>query len=203
MTSFYEVPVPGTFDRDVALIDLETSKVPAPAGTMNANGEPMRLRWMTEMAGIARDGLITIVDDGTEADRLSAIGEVLAGAREVRYMATREFDEMILRGRFTNARRSHFPAPVFPAMPGAEEANWKCLRCDIRLERGADVPSRDVPAYLASGRWEPVAVHLLRDIAELIVLAGNPDAECREWCELVLADRDAAYDAVLGGEPEL
>ncbi len=56
MTSYFEIPVPGIFDRDVALIDLETSKVATPAGTMNANGEPMRLRWMIEMAGIARDG---------------------------------------------------------------------------------------------------------------------------------------------------
>jgi len=38
---------------------------------------------------------------------------------------------------------------------------------------------------------------------ELIVLVGNPDAECREWCLGILVDYRAAYDAILGGEPEL
>lgn len=78
--------------------------------------------------------------------------------------------------------------------------NWRCLRPPGRLARGEDVPSRDVPAFLASGKWEPVAVHLLRDVAELIILAGNPDAECREWCERILVDYRMALSEVYGPE---
>jgi hypothetical protein len=200
MFSEYVIPVPGTWARGVALLDLETRKVPAPAGFRMRNGEPLRQRWSVAMAGIARGGVIFLVDDAfSEEDRLAGIGERLAGAPEIRYAATREFDEMVLRGRFTNARRAHAHEPFYPAMPGAELARWRNVRFTPDVPRGADVASRDVPAALARGDWEPVAVHLLRDVAELI-LTANPDAECRAWCLRVLADYAYALNEICGEE---
>jgi hypothetical protein len=200
MTSFYEIPVPGTFASGPAVIDLETTKVPAPDGFRMPNGEPLRRRWSVVMAGIARDGMVTLIDSGSELDRLSEIGELLAGATEVRYGATREFDEMICRGRFTNARRAHLPAPAFPAVPGAEELPWRNVRKLMTPDapRGEDVESYRVSESLAAGEWEAVAVHLLRDIVELIRTLER-DAECEAWCRRVLADFDFALSEVYSG----
>jgi hypothetical protein len=133
--------------------------VPAPAGFRMRNGEVLRNRWSVAMAGIGRDGYVVLVDDaGTEADRLGRVGELLADSGAVRYAATREFDEMICRGRFTNARRAHEPEPYFPAVPGADDLPWLNVRYTPDVPRGADVLSRDVPAALARGEWESVAV---------------------------------------------
>lgn len=199
MTSEYVIPVPGTWARDVALVDLETRKVPTDGFVMR-NGEALRNRWRVAMAGIARGGVVFLMDEsGSEADFLAGIGARLADAAEVRYAATREFDEMILRGRFTNARRAHEPTAYFPAVPGADDLRWRNLGRDgvPDFPRGADVPSRDVPAALARGDWEPVAVHLLRDVAELI-LVSDPDLECAGWCLRVLIDYEFALGEVYG-----
>jgi hypothetical protein len=199
MTSEYVIPVPGVWARDVALVDLETRKVPT-GGFVMKNGETLSNRWRVAMAGIARGGVVFLMDEcGSEADLLAGIGARLAGAAEVRYAATREFDEMILRGRFTNARRAHELVPFFPAVPGADDLPFVNVRSTPDVPRGADIPSRDVPAALVAGYWEPVAVHLLRDVAELI-LTADPDSECRAWCLRVLADFAFALSAVYGAD---
>jgi len=201
MTSEYRVPVPGRFDGSAAFTDLETRKVPC--DYLMANGERLRHRWSVLMAGVAAGGEIRLFDAAdSEMTLLAALSEAIDD-REVVYAGTREFDEMILRGRFTNARRAHAPAPFFPAMPRANELAWyNCHKAAKALneERGADVPSREVPVAYADGRYELVVIHLLRDVAELILAAGAPDRVCRDWCRLILADYVAAWDAVFGGE---
>lgn len=199
--SEYVIPVPGRFDGAAAFVDLETRKVPC--DYVMANGERLRHRWSVILAGVAIGGQIRLMNAEDERDLLAALGWAVDGC-EVVYAGTREFDEMILRGRFTNARRAHAAEPFFPAMPGAADLAWYNARHEAKAlteERGEDIPSRDVPAAWADGSgYEMVMIHLLRDVAELILAAGNPDAECRDWCRLVLADRVAALDAVFGGE---
>lgn len=188
--SEYVIPVPGSFAPGVALLDLETSKVETD-GFVMPNGEALRRRWRIELAGIARDGEIVLVDVGDEAEAagLGLIGDRLAGASAVIYGATREFDEMICRGRFTNARRAHLPVRGFPAVPGAEYFRWVNIGPGHSEPRDPDdLPSREVSATLRAGGWARVAVHNLRDVAELILVAGKPDATCATWCRRVLAD---------------
>jgi hypothetical protein len=192
------VKVPGRFAGDAAFVDLETEKVPC--DYVMVNGERLRNRWSVIMAGVARSGEIKILvrEDGAEAALLAGIAEAI-GDGEVVYAGTREFDEMILRGRFTNARRAHAPVPFFPAMPGANELAWyNCHKAAKALTeyRADDVPSRDVPAAYYDERYDLVLIHLLRDVCELILAAGAPDAACRNWCRLILADLIAAYDAL-------
>jgi hypothetical protein len=92
---------------------------------------------------------------------------------------------MVLRGRFTNARRAHLPEPTWPAMPGAERANWRNVGpLKSGAERLPDVESRDVP----QAPMPLVLIHLLRDVADLILVAGDPDAECAVWCRRVLGE---------------
>lgn len=200
MWSEYVVPVPGQFDAGVAFLDLETQKVPC--DYRMANGEILRQRWSVLMAGVARDGRVRLFERTEEAELLAAVAEAVAGGPIV-YAAPREFDEMILRGRFTNARRAHASAPFFPAMPGAESVRWRNVRRDlVSADRAPDVPSREVPARVEDGRdYELVLVHLLRDVVELLLAAGNPDAECDAWCRRVLAITAFASEAVFSGEP--
>jgi len=194
----YEIEVPGTFVEGVAFLDLETVKVSAPEGFRMPNGEVLRQRWSIALAGVARDGIIEVIDsEGEEAYVLGQLGDFLRDASEVAYCATREFDEMICRGRFTNARRAHLPAPTFPAVPGAEDLNWKNLKRPAKpIWRGEDIPSREVPQGLFDGRRRAVLVHLLRDVVELIVMAGNPSLGCHTWCNGVLIDYQSACDAL-------
>jgi hypothetical protein len=154
------------------VIDFETRKVPTPAGTTHRSGEPLKMRWQIFAAGIVRDGETHILYGGTEEELLARIGVLLKGATSVVYRATREFDEMIAKGRFTNARRAHAPAPYFPAVPGADELNWLNVRRstpDHPERPGDQIPSRDVPAAWKAGRCEEVLEHLRWDVE---VLAG-------------------------------
>ncbi len=196
----YELKVPGRFEG--TMLDLETVKIPTPEGFRMPSGEPLRRRWSIALAGVARDGRVLIVDgEGNEATALEELGDALAGSESVTYAATREFDEMICRGRFTNARRAHLPTPTFPAVPGAEEIGWRNLGASSRVSRDpADLPSRDVPEALARGQVDVVAVHLLRDVAELILLAGLPGATASEWCSRVLREPGFALAELYGDE---
>lgn len=210
----YEIAVPGKFDLDVAFLDLETVKVPC--CYVMANGEVLKNRWGIALTGVALNGRIALmmpceIDDDLF---LGDLGELLSGTSAVVYAGTREFDEMICRGRFTTARRAHAPEPFYPAVAAAEYLPWKRLRTAHLADgpRGEDCDSRDVPALLGyrpvgGGRklppdFERVMVHLLRDVAELILLAGNPDRTCRLWSRAILADYDAAREEIFGGEPE-
>lgn len=189
-----EIVVPGSFRAGVAFLDLETTKVPTEGDFRMPSGEPLRKRWTVALAGVARDGAIWIIDpEGQEESGLAALGETLADADAVVYGATRQFDEMICRGRFTNARRAHLPLPTFPAVPGAESLEWVNVgveKSGYAELRTADIPSREVPAGLVDGRRDAVLVHLLRDVADLILQSGDPDEKCRSWCWRVLMDYD-------------
>jgi hypothetical protein len=190
------VKVPGSW-ADVTCLDLETVKVPAPPGFRMANGEPLRQRWSIAMAGVARDGAVYMIEGGPESERLWLLGVTLADSPEVRYAATRQFDEMICRGRFTNARRAHEPEPFFPAVPKADALPWRNLgrNLGVPIARGYDCDSRNVPALIASGTLPVVRVHLLRDVAELI-LTACPGPVAEAWCRRLLTDYSFALALV-------
>lgn len=209
----YEIAVPGSFTPGVAYLDLETVKVPC--CYVMANGEVLRKRWGIALAGVALDGGIALVMPCEIDDDLflGDLGDRLIGNRAVVYAGTREFDEMICRGRFTTARRAHAPEPFYPSVMGAEYLPWRRVT-DVNVHevapRGEDCASRDVPALLGyapvgGGRklppdFERVMVHLLRDVAELILACGAPSIRCTTWCEAVLADYATAREVIFGGE---
>jgi len=187
----FHVPVPGRFLGDnVAYLDLETRKVPCTWSF--PSGERLRRRWSAFLAGVAVKGEITIVETaGSEIEFLQAVRDAIYPADTVVYRATRQFDEMILRGRFTNARRAHAAVPFYPALPGAEELTWDCRKHDPdsawQRTRPGDIPSKDVPVHYELNPGL-VLVHLLRDVAELIGAYGQPDAQCEAWLHEVLDD---------------
>jgi len=201
------VKVPGRFQADAAFLDIETRKVPATTppseGFRMKNGELLRNRWQAFLVGIARDGHVAILNNPDEKLLLREVrSELYWHAGPIVYSATRQFDEMILKGRFTNARRAHEDRPFYPAMFRADDYEWVCHPHDERLPRGDDLPSKGI-----SRVWEDptrrigVLVHNLRDVAELIVLHGDPDPECRIWCRAILASYDFAAECLRHSEP--
>jgi hypothetical protein len=195
--SVYSVAVPGRWPSNVAYLDLETVKVPT-EGFVMPNGEPLRQRWRIALSGVGRNGYIFLSLFKGEAQQLAWLGGKLRHSAEVRYSATRDFDEMICRGRFTNARRAHLPIRSFPAVPGAESLPWLNVPIRTRHERGPDIPSREVPKGLTDGRGKLVLVHLLRDVAELIADDGRTSQVTKSWCHDVLTDYERA-ERVLHG----
>lgn len=195
----YHVAVPGTFLGDkVAFLDLETRKVPCE--WYFPSGERLRRRWSAFLAGVATAGEITIVETASsEREFLQAVRDTIGKADTVIYRATRQFDEMILKGRFTNARRALASEPFFTVMPGAEDLTWDCRKHDPGSEwqalRVADIPSKDVPVHYELNPGL-VMLHLLRDVAELVGAYGQPDAQCEAWLRKVLTDPTFA-DSVL------
>jgi len=152
---------------DVVWLDIETRKVPAPADWLQ------KTRWEPFMIGVAyreaRD-LVVEVRTGTEGALIEWARGLLAG-RRVCYSATREFDEMVLRGRFTNARRAHSPVPGdWPHLDGAP-IRWENIRktWDPAPARAFDVASRDVPAVWKAGDRDVVTLHCARDVMGLIL----------------------------------
>lgn len=200
------VRVPGHFSDEAAFLDLETVKVPAGSvgseGFRMKSGELLRKRWSAFMAGVAYDGEIRILEQtNSEQDFLVGVRAAIGNADTVVYAATREFDEMILKGRFTNARRAHENIPFFPAMPGAYELWWRNMGVLDKGDRTKDTDSKGVWREYNSGLRELVLIHNLRDVAELILAAGDPDETCAVWCRTVLLwDNSYVYSLLWGPE---
>ena len=188
MFDIWEIEVPGNFRCDAAFLDLETVKVPC--DWTSPAGEKLGRRWSAFLAGVAIAGSIVIVEaTGGEENFLTGVSEAIAPATTVVYRATRKFDEMILKGRYTYARRGPAPEPFYPAMPGAESLAWVCERPDPTGEwesmRDRELASEAVSETYA-GDSGLVLIHLLRDVAELIGAYGEPDELCAAWCRKVL-----------------
>jgi hypothetical protein len=192
------IDVPGCFLSGVAYLDLETRKVDLPRPHyLLQTGEPLSRRWQAFLAGVSSFRRITIVENtGDEMDFLRRVRAAIESDTVV-YQATRQFDEMILKGRFTYARRGPEPLPFYPVMPEAEELTWDQKRYATRPERGPDCESKYVPVIWDRGGDQGlVLIHLLRDVVELIIQAGEPDPDCERWCRRVLTDYQFAWDTI-------
>jgi hypothetical protein len=194
---FKLISIPGQIPPGIAYLDLETRKTPTDNYIMD-NGEPLRRRWQAFAAGVASGEQISIIASEWEEHLLTLIAQEIED-NTIKYAATRQFDEMIMKGRFTNARRAHETAPFFPVMPGAEQREWvniyKIVTGTEVTGRVADIPSRLVPKAWDDGRRAVVLVHLLRDVCELI-LAETRDYHLIEWCLKILGDTRYAEEVL-------
>lgn len=207
-TSEFVISVPGQFRGGSAFLDLETQKVPAPEGFRMKNGELLRRRWSIVMYGVALNGTIRISanDANDEAANLAGLGDIFADLDQqddkIVYAATRKFDEMIAKGKFTNARRAHEDFPFFPYVKGSELYRWFNLGPipdSVRRLRVDDLPSKGI-SYQIEHNWEGVAVHLLRDVVSLIYMDGDPSPRCSMWIRRVLSSTKFAREQIMAGE---
>jgi hypothetical protein len=162
-----------------AYLDLETRKTPTNGHTM-ANGEVLNQRWEPFAMGVAVNDEVHLIYGGTEIQRLTELEKLLdtnlptGEKRVIHYTASRQFDEMILRGRFTNVRRAHEDKPFYPAMRDPDKYGWKNMALDKENTRTAppdDIPSKDVPAYWARNEGkdrEQVLSHLRADVEWMV-----------------------------------
>jgi hypothetical protein len=166
---------------DVRWIDIETRKVRESGGRPDdVDGEWWRWQpFMISVAGVMDPGVafVTVAAAEDEAALIAWAGEILGGY-EVRYSATRQFDEMVLRGRFWNARRAFFPAAGrWPNLDDAAIAwaNRRAVEAPRPPRSIDDVESRLVPRLWARGESDAVTIHCARDAAENLL--RDPDAE--------------------------
>lgn len=198
----WEIDVPGKFLDAIAYLDLETRKVPCRWAF--PNGVPLGRRWMAFLAGVATGGRIVLVESaGDEKWFLEGVREAIGSADTVLYRATNTFDEGIMKGRYTYARRGWSEVPFYPAMPGAEDLTWDRRKHEPDSEwqklRERELDSRYV-AEVYERNSGLVLIHLLRDVVELIGAYGEPDAEAEAWCRRVLTDATYADSVIFGGE---
>jgi hypothetical protein len=175
----------------VRWVDIETRKVEAPAYWS------LRRRWQPFMIGIAGKSdpgvaFLTVASSESEKELIDFAAEVLEGA-EIRFGATRDFDEMVLRGLFTNARRKHSEkAGRWPNL-NSLDATWTNIRKVERPkqhERAPDCESADVPAMWETGDFglrKIVALHCLRDVVELLL--ADPENVLSEDLRAAFASR--------------
>lgn len=195
-----DIPVPGQLDDGTAYLDIETRTVEC--GATLSDGWILKQRWSAFATAVVSRGKVQIRAGYDEREILSATSENI-GCRVVAYAATREFDEMILKGRFTNARRAHEQEPFFPAMVAASDLEWRNMRKEVHAiqeewERSQDVLGKDVPSiwHTTYDARNLVLVHLLRDVLELVFTDGKCDADVRDWIRLVLSSNAYALEAI-------
>lgn len=171
-------------------LDIETRKVPAPESW------PFKNRWSVFMVAVAYQmdtDLVINVYSGTETELIGYLEELLFEAELpewVVYSATRQFDEMVLSGKFTNARAAHqeYPGP-WPHLPSGI-IPWRNIRKaeqPIGVERCPDLPSKDVPERWKAGDEESralVAWHCYKDVIKLLL--ADPDSWLTDFMRSVL-----------------
>lgn len=187
-------------DPDVAYLDIETRKVPLDPPYQMASGEMLKRRWDVITACVIRGNRAFLVHAASLELVLEDLSSVLKDVTRIVYGATREFDEMILKGRFTNARRAHAAEPFYPALAGADEFSWVNVGTDKPdVHRAPDIESRWVPQVWEKGgreKRENVLIHNLRDVCELVLMGDEADEDMQLWCRRVLASNFYAREAL-------
>lgn len=173
-------------EPNILWLDIETRKVDAPASWSQ------KRRWQPFMLGMAAASdpgvMWAMVVSGTEAELVEHLKDF--EGYEIRYAATREFDEMVLRGRFTNARRAHSKnAGSWPNVDTVD-LKWKNIRKQLRhrgWERAADVASKDVPTVWSANGYHQklVAKHCLRDVLDMFLRDDDVDVSTSLFSKLV------------------
>lgn len=194
------IPLPGLVTGSNAYIDIETRKVDC--GVTLHDGWRLKKRWSAFAIGIGGFEGIHLLATYQEEELLAEASKLI-GHRVATYAATRQFDEMVLKGQFTNARRAHEPKPFFPALPKCHGhvTQWRNIHREVQqvdLSRGIDIPSKDIPFVWcgSEGDRQYVLMHLLRDVVELMFVDGKVNAEARAWMRRVLFSNDYALSLI-------
>lgn len=191
--------------KRVTWVDIETRKVECEP-ILRESGEVIRKKWEPILIGagyFADDGFWIEMTWGWEGKGWSdTMLEMKLDSDEMIYCATREFDEMVLKGRFTNARRAHLPKRP-KEWEGIEESlfAWRNIRREMRpaMVRGVDVESRLVPEVWPEKEKE-VLVHLFRDVLDLVVrdpMTPELDEEAKREVEKLMTNFEECWKMIV------
>jgi hypothetical protein len=154
----------------VTWIDIETVKVRMPDGRLRWN--PVVIGTAFDFAGQWRFDLAFNFE--TDADWVDWLGSIRANSSHMIYAATRSFDEMVLKGRFLNARRPFFSKRP-DGWPGIDDdlftwentAKTMATGPDMTARRGPDIRSRDIPKIWPK-RENDTLIHCWRDVVDIL-----------------------------------
>lgn len=191
LKNVFKVPIEMPFPQ--CYVDIETTKVPCPPGWFRRTKDCwLKKRWKPFMVTIAycSEGSLIFETFASESEYelIESLKEKLEG-KEVRYGATRKFDEMVLCGRFTNARRAFSPIPGdWPNLSKAS-ITWVNVCGVLMPEREREMEGIDCPIFWKSKNPEKLDIlwkHCIRDVIELVVA----DAYATPYLRKLLTDFD-------------
>lgn len=186
--------------EDVVYFDIETRKLPAPAGWFRWTEDKwLSSRWSCFMCtvGYYSAGRFILISAASndEEELVEWIESYLDGCT-AKYNATRKFDEMVLCGKFTNARRKFAEVPGnWPNLTGAD-INWTNIHKTAMKApcRSFDILSKEVPNEWKKNRFSvDLITHSLRDVLELAV--GELDLKAPSMLAF-LSDNDFARSEI-------
>lgn len=174
LTIHTEIPLRATLDT--AWIDLETEKHQLAEPFPMPTGHPLRQIWQPFAIGLGYEHhgqLVVELSYDWHLDWQTYLR--LLPFTALRYAATREFDEMVAKGRFTNARRAHLQEPgPWPHIP-EQKFKWVNVhKAAVPVDRSPDIASKDVPTAWSRGARSLVLTHLFKDVVQLVV--SDPSA---------------------------
>lgn len=161
--------------KGVAWFDVECVKTP-----ISHPDWEMRSRTVPVMVGVIvcdREGGISWFQTETEEETIALLQMLVDDGIELRYSATRSYDELVVTGRWTYACRGAAERPgPWKAVVGGTFWNIRKYEKHIGFEREFDISSKDIlEAWGKPEYMDAIRLHNLRDVL-LLVLS---DPMCR------------------------
>lgn len=189
----FEFAAAVVFPTNTIWLDIECDKVTAPTGWA------YRTRARAFMVGVAYftpGSLIIEVVTGSEASVMDYVRTMCEGA-EIRYTATRQYDKLVVEGRWTYARRG--PSANPGEWPSVQGLNWVNVRYAPKvahgLVRSPDIASADIPHTWPS-QCDTILLHNVRDLL-LMVLEDTTAPEFTYDRAIIESDVTAALAALV------
>jgi hypothetical protein len=169
-----------TFPEKWTLLDIEAVKTAAPVDW------PFKMRFKTVMVGLGYwddSGFrIDIYASDDEKALLEAVEDALGLSDVACYDATRDFDRIVLEGRWVNFFRRHSEVSGdWPSLEPVDESetDWRWLNLKKFLvtkslvDRSADIEAVEVLTRWPKGDREPVWNHNLLDLVDFGLKVSN------------------------------
>ena len=202
-----KIKIPAEFitvrDERTSWVDIETVKAPVDP-PIKVKNEFCRKRWEPVMIGVGYrfegDWWVDITFNWADWPKFFEM--YILDSDTMVYRATRKFDEMILKGRFWNARRAFFEDKP-EGWPGINEEAFEFVNIYNKMDepppRGEDIPSKDIPKVWPR-RFNDMLVHLFRDVVELIMMDPLVTVIEAEELGFLMLDKDRCLEYIAENE---
>jgi len=162
--------------RGVAWFDVECVKAPIshPEWGMKSRTVPV----MVGAIVCDWEGEISWFQTETEEETIALLQMLADDGFELRYSATRSYDELVVTGRWTYVRRGPAEKPgPWKAVVGGRFRNIRNVEGHIGFDREADIASKDIPEAWGKPEYmDAIRLHNLRDV--LLLVLSDP------WCRI-------------------
>lgn len=155
--------------KGVAWFDVECVKSPISHPEWG-----MKTRTVPVMVGVIVcdwDGGISWFQTETEEETIDLLQMLADDGIELRYAATRSYDELVVTGRWTYARRGAAEKPgPWKAVVGGKFRNLRNVEKHAGFDREFDIASKDIlEAWGKPEYMDAIRLHNLRDVLLLVL----------------------------------